>query len=116
VYTAGPRTGSATATGALLEPIFRRHTVAAYICGHEHSLQHHVAGGPVHYFVSGAGSELTPVTPTPTTKFAVSRQGFLSVSLTGEALLAQFIDYEGKLLYRTSISRLTNVAPPMPGR
>ena len=45
---------------SLFKPIFDRYHVNAYICGHEHSLQHIKPEGFTNYFISGAGSETTP--------------------------------------------------------
>jgi tartrate-resistant acid phosphatase type 5 len=36
----------------LLRPIFEKYKVNAYICGHEHSLQHIKPPGFTHYFIS----------------------------------------------------------------
>ena len=47
--------------GAALVPILARHGVAAYLCGHEHNLQHLTVPGQVtHYVVSGGGSQVSP--------------------------------------------------------
>ena len=38
-----------------LQPLLERYDVAAYLCGHEHNLQHlHADGETTHYIVSGA--------------------------------------------------------------
>jgi len=42
-----------------LQPLLADHGVLAYLCGHEHDLQYiHNDGDPVHYVVSGAGSDV----------------------------------------------------------
>ncbi len=44
--------------GAALKPLMDRYGVHAYLCGHEHNLQHlHVDGESTHYVVSGGGSQ-----------------------------------------------------------
>lgn len=38
-----------------LQPLLEQYGVAAYLCGHEHNLQHlHADGETTHYIVSGA--------------------------------------------------------------
>ena len=38
-----------------LQPLLERYGVSAYLCGHEHNLQHlHADGDATHYIVSGA--------------------------------------------------------------
>lgn len=106
LFTGGKRiNGAATvALNHLLKPIFDNYKVDAYICGHEHSLQYIKPAGSTHYFVSGAGSETTPTVLHPDGgRFAVSENGFIAFSLTPKILTAQFISYEGKVLYKTEI-------------
>ena len=43
---------------ARLKPLLEKYGVQAYLAGHEHDLQYLRDAGPVHYFVSGAGSEV----------------------------------------------------------
>lgn len=90
----------------LLKPIFEKYKVDAYICGHEHSLQYIKPIGTTHYFVSGAGSETTPVVLYPGDgKFAISENGFITFSLSSKILLAQIISYKGEVLYKEEIKR-----------
>ena len=43
--------------GARLEGVLERRGVTAYLCGHEHNLQHLVAPGKhTHHLISGGGS------------------------------------------------------------
>ena len=44
--------------GVALKPLMDRYGVHAYLCGHEHNLQHlHVDAESTHYVVSGGGSQ-----------------------------------------------------------
>ncbi len=104
LYTTGVRRGKMTDVRNSILPIFEKHKVDIYFAGHEHDLQHQKPKGFTHYFVSGAGSEVRPVTKDSLqTKFAVSDHGFMSVQLQKDTLRLEVINYLGKELYRTAI-------------
>jgi hypothetical protein len=105
IYSGGRRTTQLELERQLV-PLLERHRVKAYFNGHEHDLQHIVRpGGTVHYFVSGAGSEVRPTGRTEGTRFALSRPGFMAVSLTPGRALVQAVDLNGKVVYRTELAR-----------
>lgn len=107
-YTGGKRIKSKDTEeiNHLLKPVFDKYKVDAYICGHEHNLQYIKPAGNTHYFVSGAGSETTPVIQYPEIgKYALSINGFMVFSLTNATMLVQLIDENGKLLYKTNIAK-----------
>lgn len=90
----------------LLEPIFNRHKVDAYICGHEHHLEHIKPAGSTHHIISGAGSEARPVQKHPIVGlFAAPVQGFATISITGKEMLLQFINHKDELVYSTTIKK-----------
>jgi hypothetical protein len=91
---------------ALLLPLMKKYGVQAYICGHEHHLEHiqPEPNGP-HFLISGAAAEANPATGTKGTKFANAGPGFMALSLTPDSMLVQAVDAQGKLLYRASIKR-----------
>ena len=64
-YTAGPRTNNydTLTVRQAFTKIFNDYKVDVYLSGHDHSLQHLKPDNFVHQFISGAGSELTAVTP-----------------------------------------------------
>jgi tartrate-resistant acid phosphatase type 5 len=106
LYTTGVRRDKMLDVRKVFLPIFEKHKVNAYLAGHEHDLQHQKPEGFTHYFVSGAGSEIRPVTlDEKQTQFAVSDHGFMSMQLHKDKLNVQVINFEGKQLYQTSISR-----------
>jgi len=108
LYTGGPRMNSIDTKqlNGSLKPIFDKYKVNAYICGHEHSLQYIKPKGSTHYFISGAGSETTQTILYPESgKFAVSENGLMTVSVTKESLIVQFISYTGKILYTSTINK-----------
>lgn len=90
----------------LLVPRLAKYGVTAYICGHEHQLEHIVPkGSSAHYFISGAASETRPAVGMDGTRFVSSRSGFFAMSLTPDTLIVQAVDFEGRMLYRTAITR-----------
>jgi hypothetical protein len=106
LYTTGVRRNKMLDVRKVFLPIFEKHKVNAYLAGHEHDLQHQKPEGFTHYFVSGAGSEIRPVTQdAKQTKFAISDHGFMSMQLQKDHLNVQVINFEGKQLYKTTISR-----------
>lgn len=106
LFTTGVRRGRMLDVRASFLPIFEKHKVHVYFAGHEHDLQHQKPTGFTHYFVSGAGSEIRPVTvDSLQTRFAASDHGFMSVQLQKDTLHLQTINYLGKKLYSTTIVR-----------
>ena len=109
VYTGGKRIDAPETKelNHLLEPIFDKFKVDAYICGHEHSLQYmQPSNRKTKYFISGAGSETTPAILYPDGgKFALSENGFMTFSVTPETILVQIITYKGKVLFKDIIKK-----------
>jgi len=107
MYTGGSRTEGRDTRSirGSLQPLFEKYKVDAYLTGHEHSLQHHVTKVGTHHFTSGAASERTPVKMLPISKFVASEYGFMIFSLTASKLLVQIIDWNGIVIYTTSIEK-----------
>jgi hypothetical protein len=106
LYTTGVRRDKMLDVRNVFLPIFEKHKVNVYFAGHEHDLQHQKPEGFTHYFVSGAGSEIRPVTQDPKqTKFAISDHGFMSVQIQKDTLNLHVINYLGKELYQTKLSK-----------
>jgi acid phosphatase len=78
-------------------PIFKKHHVQAYFCGHVHNLEHLKERG-VNFYISGGGSQGHPVTPRADVLFEQGTAGFLEVALSKKDLVAKFYDNDGKLL------------------
>jgi tartrate-resistant acid phosphatase type 5 len=85
-------------------PLLHEHGVQAYFNGHDHDLQHLMAG-EVNLFDTGAGSQFNPTRHTRHTKFAAASSGFTSVSLQADKMAVRMIDNKGKLLYVTTVAR-----------
>lgn len=82
---------------------FEKYKVDVYFCGHEHQLEYDQPEG-YHFreFISGSGLEVTEVGSAPFAKFAASNHGFMTVSVTNNKMLIQYINYNGEVLYTKS--------------
>jgi len=107
-YTVGPRIKNydTLAVRRILAKTLEKHKVDIYLSGHDHSLQHLKPEGFTHQFISGAGSELTPVqSGVPYSKFEAAEHGFMYFSLNKNRIRAKAIDDTGKVLYETELKR-----------
>lgn len=86
-----------------LKSMLDKHEVDAYLCGHDHDLQHLLPEGKTNYFVSGSASEVTPIGSLPISKLALADYGFMVFSVGPKNLHVQVINYLGKVVYRTEI-------------
>jgi acid phosphatase len=94
-----------------IAPLLQSMGVHAYLCGHEHDLQHLDADG-LHYVVSGAGAEVRSTGSSPATRYCASTPGFAVVSLTAEAMRLRFCDADGEVIYETLVDRPAPVREP----
>ncbi len=85
-----------------LLPLLQEHKVQAYFNGHDHDLQHLMAGN-VNLFDSGAGSRVRPTQVTARTKFARACSGFTTVSLQAGRMKVQMTDNHGVVVYSTVV-------------
>jgi tartrate-resistant acid phosphatase type 5 len=92
-------------------PLLQKHGAQAYFSGHDHDLQHLMAGD-INLFVSGAGSQVRPTRKTIHTKFGKSSSGITAVSLGADAMDIRMIDNNGSLLYTTRVLRNSVSAQP----
>jgi len=107
VYTGGGRKNSSETFGlrGSLLPVFEKYKVDVYLTGHEHNFQHIVPKGKTQHFISGGGSENTPVAMLPESKFAAATCGFMVFSVQKDQLLVQIIDFKGNVIYKTTIKK-----------
>lgn len=110
IFSGGSEHGNTVELVAQVKPLLQRHGVQAYICGHEHDLQHLQVEG-VNYICTGAGSEVRPTSHVAGTKFAMARSGFAVFNLAGDHLDLEFRDYLGASLYKAAIPRLMALQP-----
>jgi len=108
MYTVGPRIKNydTLAVRKALSDIFERNKVDVYLSGHDHSMQHLLTPGYTQQFISGAGSEVTPVTSGISySKFEASEYGFMYFSIDANRLNSKIIDYTGKVIYETTLKK-----------
>ncbi len=86
-----------------LKGILDKYKVDAYLCGHDHSLQHLTPPGKTQYFVSGSASQFTAVDTLPFSKLALANYGFMAFSIGPKNLNVQVINQFGNVVYRTEI-------------
>lgn len=90
----------------VFKPIFKKYKVDMYLCGHEHHLEYVKAEESTHYFTSGAGSEVRPVSLHPRYgKFASAQAGFMAFSLVPDSARIQVINNKGEVIHSTVITR-----------
>ncbi|GAA4335517.1 metallophosphoesterase [Mucilaginibacter gynuensis] len=107
-YTVGPRIKNydTLTMREKLAKVFEKHKVDIYLSGHDHSLQHLKPEGYTHQLISGAGSELTPVsTGIPYSKFEASEHGFMYFSVRAGRVNVKAINKDGKVIYDTNIDK-----------
>jgi acid phosphatase len=77
-------------------PILQKHHVQAYICGHNHNLQHIQRDG-MDFYVSGAGSQAKDARDSSQTALYSEQQaGFLDLMVTADQTTATFINAWGQ--------------------
>lgn len=107
-YTVGPRIknyDTLTMRKAMAD-VFEQHKVDIYLSGHDHSLQHLKPAGYTHQFISGAGSELTPVTSgIPYSRFQASEHGFMCFAINADAISVKAINLTGAVIYETKLTK-----------
>lgn len=88
-------------------PLLQEYKVQVFFNGHDHDLQHLVAG-EVNLFDSGAGSRHRdkPMVLSPHSKFAKCCSGFTTVSLQADKMDVRMIDNLGTQVYATTVKRV----------
>lgn len=81
-------------------PLLERYGVYAYFNGHEHNLQHAIANG-VHYFTSGAGSEIR--SPTTSCSACFAELGFMDVTISATAFVVRLMSAQGRVLHTAEV-------------
>jgi hypothetical protein len=108
VYTGGGRmlAKETVEMKTLFKPIFEKYHVNAYICGHDHNLQYIKPPGFTHYFVSGAGAELSNTVVHPEGGvYARAINGFMNFSLHADEMQVHLISVTGEKLFAVKIPR-----------
>lgn len=91
----------------MLLHVLRDNGVAAYFSGHEH-LMEHLTAESVHFFISGAGSKLSPITMNlDESIFVLDRQGYMDVVVRNDTsiMTVRMIDMNGHLVHEANVTR-----------
>jgi len=107
IYTGGEHGDTRELVDDLL-PLLKQYGVQAYICGHDHDLQH-LQAGSVNLFCAGAGSTVRAAAMTSRSKFAKSQPGFLAASIKGDAMDVSLIAGTGEVLYAYTVPKKVTV-------
>jgi acid phosphatase len=102
IYSGSPTHGDNPVLIETLKPILERGGVTAYICGHDHDLQH-IRVGSIDYVCSGAGSEARWTGRRDGTLFAAAVPGFAAFSARPSGLDLTFVDEAGAVRYAAQI-------------
>ncbi|TAJ68851.1 MAG: acid phosphatase [Phenylobacterium sp.] len=100
----GGRHGGSVELARRLDPMFATHGVQAYLCGHDHALQHIQIGGVAH-ICAGSGASAGPAGDIEGTRFRLSRPGFAVFAMEDQTLRLEFRDFNGRSVYRTAIPK-----------
>ena len=99
IYSAGFH-GDTPELRRLLLPILKKHQVAAYLCGHEHDLQHLEQEG-IHFIVSGAGGQTRLGGDNrPVAFHEKQKAGYAFMTLSADTLRCKFYDARGSVLHQ----------------
>jgi acid phosphatase len=110
IYSGSARGGTPELIDCLL-PLMREHKVQVYFNGHDHDLQHMVAG-QINFFGSGAGSIVSSRSiEMEYTKFARNIPGFIAASLRADRLDVRMIDGDGQMVHAASVPRVWRDQP-----
>ena len=106
VFSGSPTHGNTVELVNRLKPLLDKYKVQAYICGHDHDLQHIKPNGSyVDYFISGSGSEGREAGTMEGSKFASNSLGFIDLKIKGDSLFVNYIDKDGNVIYQYSKNR-----------
>lgn len=108
IYTVGPRIRNydTLAVRKVLRGLFQKYKADLYLSGHDHSLQHLKTDDFTHHFISGAGSEVTPVSSgVEYSRFEASDYGFMYFSLNSHKISVKVINHEGRELYVATLNK-----------
>jgi tartrate-resistant acid phosphatase type 5 len=104
IFSASYYHGNTNELIEVVKPILEQNKVDLYISGHDHDFEHiKVADKKPEYIVTGTGSELRSIEPNSLTKFCISELGFTSISINYSNINIQFINTEGKSVYKTLV-------------
>lgn len=104
VFSGSPFHGAPPELQARLQPLLERHGVNAYLCGHEHDLQHLEVNG-VQYVVTGGGSECRETGACTETRACHGTLGFLTAQAAQHEMTLQLCGADGEPLHEAVIEQ-----------
>jgi hypothetical protein len=87
--------------------LFLQHCVDAYVCGHDHDLQHLEVPGWRETFVlvGGGGASTRPMRIDRRGAFSAATNGFAHLTFTPDKMMVAIVRYDGKVLHRSVRSK-----------
>ena len=105
VYSSG-RHGSSPELGAKLSPLFAKHKVPLYLCGHDHGYERSVPLDGTTYIVNGGGgAPLYRFGKSPQTAFVSSQFSFMTFDVYQDKIITKAIATHGKVFDRAIITK-----------
>jgi tartrate-resistant acid phosphatase type 5 len=91
----------------VMEPLFEKYKVQAYIAGHVHDIQYNIVKGRhVTHIISGSGAKSEQTAPpSDYTLYSSKEPSFTICSIQNNQLNIKFIDTTGKVLYQNIIKK-----------
>jgi acid phosphatase len=105
IYSGG-RHGNSKRLETRLAPMLERYGVQAYVCGHDHALQH-IRGDRTHHICSGSGAAASQVSAGERTVYAAAVVGFAQFDLAPGAPVMRFTfkGADGATLHQADIAK-----------
>jgi hypothetical protein len=105
LYSSG-RHGSNPKLAAKLAPIFAKHKVSLYLCGHDHGYERFVPINGTTYIVNGGGgAPLYSFGKSPQTAFVSSQFSFMTFDVYQDKIITKAIATDGKVFDRAIITK-----------
>ena len=82
-------------------PLFKKHKLDFFLCGHDHDLQHlEVSGWPTSFVLAGGGgAKIRPMKRNDRGPFSRSLNGFFHLQLTPELATGKMISVKGEVVH-----------------
>ncbi|WP_434687353.1 metallophosphoesterase [Pseudanabaena minima] len=106
LYSSG-RHGSSPELTAKLAPIFAKHKVPLYLCGHDHGYERSIPlDGTIYIVNGGGGAPLYKFGRSPHTAFVSSQFSFMTFDVYQDKIITKAIATDGKVFDRAIITKL----------
>jgi 3',5'-cyclic AMP phosphodiesterase CpdA len=105
LYSSG-RHGSSPELKAKLAPIFAKHKVPLYLCGHDHGYERSIPlDGTIYIVNGGGGAPLYKFGRSPHTAFVSSQFSFMTFDVYQDKIITKAIATDGKVFDRAIITK-----------